>query len=148
MIKIKFDYPPKNITIDCKKNEPFYKIFKKFSKELDANVSDFYFMYGGEKFMEKSSFTFEQKANKDDKNRKMMNFVVHKKDEISSQSSSFSFSNKEKEENQTITVPNDSIRIKTNIYNPKIKIGLKSDKNYSSMLKKQLLFEQLYKKNE
>ena len=43
---------------------------------------------------------------------------------------------------------NNDIRIKTNIYNPKIKIGLKSDKNYSSMLKKQLLFEQLYKKNE
>ena len=107
MIKIKFSYPPKNITIDCQKNEPFFKIFKKFSKELDADVSD---------FLQKNSFsTFELKANKDDKNRKMMNFVVHKKDEISSQSSSFSFSNKEKEENQTINVPNDSIRRNTNI---------------------------------
>ena len=80
MNKVEFSYLGNKIIIYCKENDFINEIIKAFANKALINEKDLLILYGGAVIKdEEQQLTFNQIANKEDKERKQMNIVVYDK---------------------------------------------------------------------
>ena len=77
MVKIFFVYIGVKYTIQSTKDEKMKVIFQKFASESKTDKKSVFFLYSGNQIINEE-LTFEEIANKEDKNRKEMNILVNK----------------------------------------------------------------------
>ena len=74
MAEIIFNYEGVNTTIQCNENDKVKDIINKFLIKIQKQDDNLYFLYNGTKI--NYELTFNEQANKLDKNRKIMNVLV------------------------------------------------------------------------
>jgi len=80
MVEAIFNYEGINTTIQSKINEKMKDIIDRFLIKIKNKENNLYYLYNGSKINDK--LTFNEQANDIDKNRKQMNIIVNKNDEI------------------------------------------------------------------
>ena len=80
MVEAIFNYEGINITIQCERNEKMKDIIDRFLIKIKYKENNLYYLYNGTKI--NYELTFNEQANIIDKNRKQMNIIVNKNDEI------------------------------------------------------------------
>ena len=75
MANVDFSYNGANLTIQCNKYDKMGTIFQKFFIKSGLIPNSVYFIYSGNGNINRE-LTFEQIANRDDKNRRRMNILV------------------------------------------------------------------------
>ena len=80
MVEAIFNYEGINITIQCEINEKMKVIIDRFLIKIKYKENNLYYLYNGTKI--NYELTFNEQANVIDKNRKQMNIIVNKNDEI------------------------------------------------------------------
>ena len=79
MNKVIFNYETQEIEIQCKSEDKMEKIFQALGQKINVNFKELIFYYNGA--IINSEFTLNQIENSFDKERKMINILVYKKDE-------------------------------------------------------------------
>lgn len=80
MTEVEFDYEGRKLIIQCNPEEKMEDILNRFVSKEGKNKEEFYFMYGGS--IVKEELTFENTANKLDKERNKMSILVNRNTEI------------------------------------------------------------------
>ena len=76
MIKVYFDYKGNIFDIPSRKEEKMEELFQKFISMAKISIDSIYFIYSGNKIINKE-LTFDQIANEDDKKSNQMNILVN-----------------------------------------------------------------------
>ena len=76
MIKVYFDYKGGIFDIPSRKDEKMEVLFQKFISMAKISLDSIYFIYSGNKIINKE-LTFDQIANEDDKKINQMNILVN-----------------------------------------------------------------------
>jgi hypothetical protein len=77
MAQVLFNFNGNDIIIQCGKNEKMEEILKKYSTKVGKEINSLYFIYSGNYLNDE--LTFEEIANKEDKERNKMNILVTEK---------------------------------------------------------------------
>ena len=80
MAEVIFNYKGINTKVQCDINNTMKEIIEKFLKKLKNKEKNLFYLYNGTRI--KYELTFNQQANDLDKNRKQMNILVTKNEEI------------------------------------------------------------------
>ena len=75
MAKVEFAYKGNVITISCSENDKMEEICKKYTTKVSIDINNVCFLYSGNKI--NLQLTFEQAANRIDKERKIMSVLVN-----------------------------------------------------------------------
>ena len=82
MAQVVFSYKGTQFSIQCNRYDKMRDIFQKFFIKSYASKNSVYFIYSGNSVIN-DELTFEQIANRDDKNRNKMNIIVIEKNNSS-----------------------------------------------------------------
>ena len=80
MATINFTYNGISTTIQCNKDEKMRDIFDKYVSKTNLDINKIQFLYGGNIINNSSELSFIEQANSNDKERNIMNILVHKTD--------------------------------------------------------------------
>ena len=78
MAQVVFSFNGNDIIIQCNINEKMEEILKKFCIKVGKEINSLYFIYSGN-YLNNDELTFEEIANKEDKERNKMNILVTEK---------------------------------------------------------------------
>ena len=80
MAEVIFNYEGKTIIIQCNINDKMKDIIDKFLIKITNNENNLYYLYNGT--ITNDNLTFNEQANNIDKDRRKMNIIVVKKEEV------------------------------------------------------------------